>query len=209
MTSSGPKFTLYANSTSYTSYTTITATSSGPTMKLSNGTAYTEISGTYIYGQNGQTSYELTNSYLAFNTEPSNNPYIKLGSECFIVSNTLTGGANEIQFANKSAGAGKIEIPVRASQFIGELAPKLATYDAGTYNFDNFTTPGTYYINASSSSTNRPNTGKQILQVFSFNQESSSVIYQVSLGYYIAARRNYNSGGWNDWVQIATIPSPS
>lgn len=94
-------------------------------------------------------------------------------------------------------------------QFIGELAPKLATYTSATYNFNDFTTPGTYYINAASNSTNSPNSGKQVLLVFAYAQGSSSVIYQVSMGYYISARRNFNSGGWTNWVRIATIPNAS
>ena len=96
-----------------------------------------------------------------------------------------------------------------ASKFIGELAPKSATFTSATYNFNDFTSPGTYYINAASNSTNSPNSGKQVLLVFAYAQASSSVIYQVSLGYYISARRNYNSSGWNDWVRVATIPSAS
>jgi hypothetical protein len=65
---------------------------------------------------------------------------------------------------------------------------------------------GIYYINAGSSSNNKPNTGKQVLLVFSYAASSSVLVYyQVSLGYYIKARRKYNTNAWTSWADIATV----
>ena len=211
MTSSGPKFTLYASDTNYT---TITATSSGPIMRLGTGSAFTDISDKYVYGQNGQTSYELTNSYLAFNTDPSANPYIKLGSGCFIRSNTIREGTNEIQFVNGS-GSTSTAIQIYASVFRGMATNYTSDGPLGTaldarlkilttsttltaYNFDNLKGTGIHLIHVNSdTSTNAPGSVYLALLVFSIGTWT----YQLSLGYWFKMR-NYNGSSWSSWVKI-------
>lgn len=130
--------------------------------------------------------------------------YLQLGTGRFIRSYT-NGSTPIIDFTDRPGGSGTVGIPVRASQFIGELAPVMSNYTATTYNFNDFTSPGTYYINAADASTNKPNSGKQVLLVFNYAQGSSSVIYQISLGYYIKARRKYNDAAWTNWAQLGTV----
>ena len=133
--------------------------------------------------------------------------HIAIRASAFI--GQLVGEADHAIKATRD-GSGRNIVDTYATK-ANTLQVKIRNYNSVHYDFDGTDTTGLtkiidtgiYYINTTTDY-GGPMSGKQVIIVLNYSA-SSSVIYQIALGWKIMARRKYNNDAWRNWVDIISV----